>query len=402
MRYPAVPLVTVDPYFSCWSTYDSLYAGVTTHWTGKQQAITGIFTLDGKTYRFMGKINPDEFAPYAEPPTLRQTSCMVHPTRTIYRFQIPETANQWEVVFWTPLLLNDLRVMARPTSYIDFTFIPADDQPHDFSVYVDIGGEMCINQPDQEVKMEIEEGENCTGLTASNVVQDILNRAGDDVRIDWGRLHLLVPKGWQGKLSDMSARIGIPLHRNMECPIKASEHPVLAVTYEAVQQQGMWHSFLILGYEDVASVRYFGKPLSYYGAKAAQPFEHVMQEALIEHDELLTRCEAEDDHIEAQTRRAGGVMYQEMCSLGYRQAIAAHKLVQDEQGRLLFFSKECFSNGCMATVDVTYPSIPLFLCYCPELVKGMLRPIMDYAVCEAWPYEFAPHDVGRYPIADGQ
>ncbi|MEG0759565.1 MAG: DUF4965 domain-containing protein, partial [Raoultibacter sp.] len=93
---------------------------------------------------------------------------------------------------------------------------------------------------------------------------------------------------------------------------------------------------------------------------------------------------------------------QEMCSLGYRQAIAAHKLVQDEQGRLLFFSKECFSNGCMATVDVTYPSIPLFLCYCPELVKGMLRPIMDYAVCEAWPYEFAPHDVGRYPIADGQ
>ena len=44
-----------------------------------------------------------------------------------------------------------------------------------------------------------------------------------------------------------------------------------------------------------------------------------------------------------------------------------------------FVSKECHSNGCAATVDVSYPSIPLFLLYNPELVRGMMRPVFKFA-----------------------
>ena len=43
----------------------------------------------------------------------------------------------------------------------------------------------------------------------------------------------------------------------------------------------------------------------------------------------------------------------------------------DENGNLIFISKECASNGCAATVDVTYPSIPMFLKYAPEYVFAM-------------------------------
>ena len=81
--------------------------------------------------------------------------------------------------------------------------------------------------------------------------------------------------------------------------------------------------------------------------------------------------------------------------------MAAHKLVVDKDGNNLYISKECFSNGCAATVDVTYPSAPIYLYYNTELLKGMLRPIFKYANMEQWPYDFAPHDVGQYPILEG-
>ena len=81
--------------------------------------------------------------------------------------------------------------------------------------------------------------------------------------------------------------------------------------------------------------------------------------------------------------------------------MAGHKLVVNE-GTPLFFSKENFSNGSIGTVDVSYPSVPLFLLYAPELVKGMLDPVFEFAASGKWPYEFAPHDVGTYPIAEGQ
>ena len=46
MRYRpvAVPLITVDPFFSVWSCDDALYGGPTEHWCGKPSPImAGIY-----------------------------------------------------------------------------------------------------------------------------------------------------------------------------------------------------------------------------------------------------------------------------------------------------------------------------------------------------------------------
>ncbi len=58
LRAPAVPLVTLDPYSSCWSMADNLYDDVTRHWTGTEFPLIGVVSVDGDEYRFMGREVP--------------------------------------------------------------------------------------------------------------------------------------------------------------------------------------------------------------------------------------------------------------------------------------------------------------------------------------------------------
>ena len=53
-RPPAVPLLTIDPYFSLWSMADKLTREFPRHWTGNNHSLTGLIRVDGKAYRFIG------------------------------------------------------------------------------------------------------------------------------------------------------------------------------------------------------------------------------------------------------------------------------------------------------------------------------------------------------------
>ena len=108
-----------------------------------------------------------------------------------------------------------------------------------------------------------------------------------------------------------------------------------------------------------------------------------------------------DDTLKMKAAQFGEHYYNVLVA-SLRQSVSGHKLVKGENGEVLFLSKENGSNGCIATVDVSYPSIPLYLLYNTELVKGMMRPILTFARMPVWKYDFAPHDAGTYPACCGQ
>jgi hypothetical protein len=160
--------------------------------------------------------------------------------------------------------------------------------------------------------------------------------------------------------------------------------------------------WLMLAYDDEYSIQYFKKNLRPYWRRNGDDAAALLKKSAAEYESLKQRCEKFDADLMAALTKAGGEKYARICALAYRQCYAANKVVADANGQPLMFPKENFSNGCIGTVDVIYPMAPQFLLFSPSLTKAMLVPIMDYAASPRWRWPFAPHDLGTYPLANGQ
>ena len=350
-----------------------------------------MLSIDGKPYRFLGKPDLSEsYVPEGE--ALRQTSLRVTPTSTVYTFSHP--ACELRVTFLSPLLADRLEILSRPVSYLFYEIKPR-GEGHRFEVYFDLSADFCGDDHGQKLICRAEEGHVWMG----NEEQNVLHESGDDVRIDWGYLHLVHPGARLGtvwnRLVYFKKRVSpYRLKTDMSQPIPHRQAPILYTTSEKLSD------CFVVAYDDIHSVEFFHRPVDCYYQSVYGNFGAMLACAVKEADEVRALCEAFDRKFSAKLRRISPD-YAEIGALTYRQAIAAHKLVTVD-GKLMFFSKENFSNGCMATLDVTYPSIPLFLALNPELVRGMMRPLLDYARTPEWRFDFAPHDCGRYPLCNGQ
>src|SRR6202789_2056487 len=185
LRPPATPLITHDPYFSIWSTTDNLADSDTSHLTGASQPIGGIARIDGKSYRFMGK-HPENL------PAMEQTSRLVTPTHTRYEFHQGGIA--LELTFFTPAIMADLDLLSRPVTYMSWTARATDGGTHRVSVLLDVDPVIAVNDRSQNVIETRHQTSRLHVLSVGSSDQKILNRSGDNLRIDWGYFHLAIPK----------------------------------------------------------------------------------------------------------------------------------------------------------------------------------------------------------------
>jgi hypothetical protein len=211
------------------------------------------------------------------------------------------------------------------------------------------------------------------------------------------------------RAASQSARRGFvlsgafPESDDLEPPAQTSRVlPVLALRMDLGKLGGAVSRRVLIAYDDLFSIEYFNRRLRPYWKRKGMGTDQMLRKAAAEYDDLLARSKRFDQELTADLARAGGAKYAALAVLAYRQTLAAHKLVTDLDGTPLYFGKENFSNGCIGTVDVAYPSAPFFLLLNPRLLKAQLRPVLDYASLPRWPFPFAPHDLGTYPLANGQ
>ncbi|MBC8152056.1 MAG: DUF4965 domain-containing protein [Bacteroidetes bacterium] len=375
--------------------------------TGKNVLAVHCLSPRGGSFIDVGLVNPITSPALA---TATQTGVTVAATQTDYTF----TAGPVElrVNFLSPLLLDELEVAARPVTYVTFDTRSRDGKTHAVQVYFGESATMATNTPGQEVVANAGNATPLRWLTVGTKEQPVLRKKGDNVRIDWGYAYLAVPEtGAQlapGTLATL--RTGFLKQGTLPTESKPGAGMGMAQDYGLAVSLSMGsvgttpvQKHLLLGYDDLYSVQYFGQNLrAWWRRDEKMTMPALLQTAEKDYARLRQKSTAFDAQLRTDAQKSGGREYADLCVLAYRQAISAHKIVASPAGEVLFLSKENFSNGSIGTVDVTYPSAPIFLLYNNELAKGLLRFIFEYSESGRWTKDFPAHDIGTYPLANGQ
>ena len=404
LRPPATPLVVHDPYFSIWSMGDKLTDGNTKHWTGTEQPLTGLVRIDGANYRFMGA------RPRRDVPALPQSSMSVTPTHTIYTFA--GGGIKLVVTFFTPALPEDIDLMSRPVTYLSWDVTATDGSRHEVLIYFDCDPVVAVDDASQQVVWSRAEAGPLTVLSVGSRDQRVLDRSGDNLRIDWGYFHLAVPKNEQPLLANAADALTtfvssgkLPASDDMEMPKEpgrsAAAHlaVVFPITVEGTRTESR---HVLLSYTEDYSIEYLNRRLRPYWQRHGETIQQMLQIAELQFQRVEERGQRFDTELTADLKRVGGKPYADLGTLAFRQTLAAHGMAAGLNGEPMMFPKENFSNGCISTVDVLYPSAPFFLFFNPALLEAQLQPVLEYSALPRWRWPFAPHDLGTYPLANGQ
>ena len=233
MRYPMIPLITIDPYFSVWCQ-DKLCGEVSQHWTNRPNTIQGTLSVDSQDYCFWGKSD----APYME-----HKSVKVDALSTTFVFvndKVELTAK-----FTSPLIATDLYLSSRPVSYLKLTCLCTDGKDHDVKVKISVSEELTLHEAgESRVLSNMVDMAGLSCIRMGNGVQKVLWRSGDNVRIDWGYFYLCA----EGQ-ADLGAEV------------LDGKYAIYA------EKEVKGEALFLFAYDDISSIEYFGKHLKAYYAR---------------------------------------------------------------------------------------------------------------------------------------
>lgn len=385
---PAYPLFVNNPYFSIWSSSDVLNESETIFWNGQEKKTYGVIYADGVCYSFLGNLEKTI--------KLTQNKVDVNLFSTDYEFECDSFI--LNISFINPLLLTELELMSRPVSYLSYKISPKKEiknlkmalllhQTHCFDRVIDymIGG--CFPFEDFEAAY--------FGLNR----QHPMSHTGDSFSADWGYTYVTGKEAFFTSKTAVEAFVstGVLEYKHED---REEEKFIVGIDSYTNLKSCVDGKFCV-AFDDLCSIFYFGEWCKGYYFRNGKTIFDAIREANNDFELTLKKLMNFQNQI-YEDLEAYDEDYKLLCNASFRQSIAAHALVETKDNELLFLSKECHSNGCIATVDITYPSMPLFLLYNPELVTAMTRPIYKFSKMPIWKFPYAPHDAGTFPYCLGQ
>lgn len=408
LRPASVPLIVRSPYVSTWQGSDIAPGTWSTFWNGNVKAITGLARIDGTSYAFFGAASLGSSVA-----SMNQVQLELTPTQSRYVFQAGGVTLYLN--FLSPVEATDLQRLSMPFGYVIAQAQSNDGNSHAVSLYFDISGEWAhgdsstlINWQQQQIAHS---GGNLTTFTVTPNSPSVLAEANDYP--SWGQAvwatniqsNLTYQSGADTTVRPLFVAQG-SLNNTMDTSMPRAINnnwPVFAFSYALGTITGTPTSPLImaLGHERQPAVSYLGTQIAPLWQSYWSTWQAMLAFFYDDASAALGRANTLDASITSAAIAANGVHYAALCALATRQAFAGVELVNTSAAPWLFL-KEISSDGNVSTIDVVYPSFPIFYYLNPTLVSLLLAPILTYVESGHWPAIYCVHDLGSsYPNASG-
>ncbi|KAL2064393.1 hypothetical protein VTL71DRAFT_4887 [Oculimacula yallundae] len=425
-RPPAIPLAVKSPYMSTWLEVGSdggnggnLAGAWPRFWAGPQPgpvagrngAVTGwvgFIKVDGESYTWMGDASVNGW----RPTLVTQDSFEYTSQRSTFMLNVAGKITM-NVTFLSPLTPKDIKRHSIIGSYLSVTVNSRDGVDHDVQLYADTSAEWVNPTHNQEpVAWSYSENNGVASHKSFQRTESEFNADYPDDAAHWGNWYWSTaasPSMSYQSGSDSTVRAiylsnsVLPNTQDREYRAISSRWPVFAFSHALGNVGKTPVSTLYTIVHAQKNAIYFNGANGLVSLPSlwASYWSTDLSMVNFFHKDWPSNNGALDHKIAVDSLKAGGQDYLTITSLSARQAFGAVQLCGTPAKPYLFM-KEISSDGNTQTVDVLFPTMPIFLYTNPNLVKYLLDPLYENQEAGRFPQTYSLHDLGaNYPRAIG-
>ncbi|EJF56480.1 hypothetical protein DICSQDRAFT_93645 [Dichomitus squalens LYAD-421 SS1] len=416
----SVPLAVRSPYLSVWlpqGAGNALNDVWPEFWTGQDvSGWSGFAKVDGTAYVWMG-------APGVPNTTFtKATQKSLQWTSTQSSFVMTAGPVDLNITFFSPVEPSDLVNQSLPLSYYSISAASNDQNSHKVQVYVDISGEWVtgtrLSAP--TINWTTTAGDVITHqVQLTNQVE--YSELGDHIQ-QGAAYHstLSVPGTTYQTGQDIVVRAefinnGV-LNNTQDTQFRAvnDNWPVFAFAHDfGTVTAATTPVVYSVGHARDPAIQYVtvnnGRmALSSYFWTRYSTMADAIAAFLKDYNNAVARADAFDAQINNDARNISSD-YASLVALSIRQTFGAIEITVGKKmdgtldtSNILTFTKQISSDNTVNTVDVIYPSWPLFLYTNPAIGRSLLLPSLQYQNSGQYPNRWCAHDMGSsYPNATG-
>jgi hypothetical protein len=315
-------------------------------------------------------------------------------TQTSYTFQCGQI--DLNLRFTSPLLLDNIEIMSRPINYISYEIESLDGKEHEVDLYFETTPAWASNGTFHTSTSKMYEKDNLVFLKTGLTEQKIFDFEDNAKEINWGYFYMCAEKvnskAYLGEASLMRSQF--MKNRTVSKDTINTSGACMGII-QSLGKQKESSGKIMIGYDDIYSIQYFGENLRpYWNKNGNRILEELFVSANQDFKKIIKECSTFDEMLLNKITDELGCVYATFFAENFRPSITRNKLVGGKDSDYILF---CIDG----TWGLKNNSL-LFQRYNINLLKAQLEPIFHYYESGKWSKIYPPSNLGQYPLANGQ